>query len=354
VCVRAMSTSLGWRDVGAVLLSKAEDLRRRGDERRGGDRNRSNNGEGGEGGAAVFHGAVMSRRTHRSSRIDKDLEKDKRQAESFSSQRDGVLDKRPESRLKWLHEALVLVGKKQLKVVEIYDLVVHKKFASGANDKVGGHMKQLLLSNLHLFSSKQQKFLQSDECALNAYPTPVAPPRPAAEAKKRRRGGDADSSSSDDEDDEQPPPRTRARREGSPHASSRGDRHRGSGGGSDNRRGGEHRHRDDRDRRGDTTAEETTSRADTSGRVRDSGDRSKDIGGHARRVVDTFGSFGVEDSRRRQQQQLASNTTFSRPGSGGDARQQQPVRAGTSDDPRISARGSADARLLARIFDIDA
>jgi len=154
-----MATYLGWRDQGSVLLSKADAERQRADEIRG-DLGRD---------APVFQGAVMSRREHRVSRVDKELEREREEASAFVLDRDEVFDKRAESRLRWLQKALFLAGKKSIQVSAIYDIITHKRFVNSIQDRTGGQMKAVLLANLHLFSAKQQKFLQSEACALHGF-----------------------------------------------------------------------------------------------------------------------------------------------------------------------------------------
>mmetsp|Transcript_20429 Transcript_20429/g.52240 ORF Transcript_20429/g.52240 Transcript_20429/m.52240 type:complete len:259 (+) Transcript_20429:74-850(+) len=188
-----MSTSLGWKDVGTVLYTKADALRQKGDLMRG-DGSRDE---------PVFQGAVMSRRVHKSVRIDQDLERDKEQAAAFNMDKEEVYGKRPESRLKWLLKAMTFVGKKTLKVGDLYEIVTHKRFVVGASDKVGVQMKRLLLANAHLFSSKQQKFMQSEESSFGAFDASKAP-EPLASSKRRK---EASSSSSEEESPPPPPPK---------------------------------------------------------------------------------------------------------------------------------------------------
>mmetsp|Transcript_63541 Transcript_63541/g.148187 ORF Transcript_63541/g.148187 Transcript_63541/m.148187 type:complete len:261 (-) Transcript_63541:141-923(-) len=154
-----MATSLGWRDVGTVLLSKADAERRKGDEQRGDDGRD----------APVFQGAVMSRRQHRPTRgVDNRAEREETSA--LVTDLHEVLGKKPENRLKWLQHALLLAGKKKVKVGVVYDIVTHKKFVAEVRAGVGAQMKALLHANLHLFSPKQQKFLQSDSNGFGEFP----------------------------------------------------------------------------------------------------------------------------------------------------------------------------------------
>mmetsp|Transcript_88307 Transcript_88307/g.227707 ORF Transcript_88307/g.227707 Transcript_88307/m.227707 type:complete len:237 (-) Transcript_88307:351-1061(-) len=169
-----MATSLGWRDVGSVLLSKADAERRRGDGLRG---------DGGRE-EPIFTGAVMSRRKPRQSRVDEDFERDREQAMSTATDTAEILAKRPDSRLKWLQKAMLLVGKKQFKPALIYDIVKEREFVADVKPDIGYKMRALLLANSHLFSSKQQKFFESADCRLNEFT------KPEASGGSKRSGGD--------------------------------------------------------------------------------------------------------------------------------------------------------------------
>uniref|UniRef100_A0A7S1W7X7 Uncharacterized protein n=1 Tax=Alexandrium catenella TaxID=2925 RepID=A0A7S1W7X7_ALECA len=153
-----MATSLGWRDVGSVLLSKADAERRRADERRG------------EEGRVepVFEGAVMSRRQPRKPPVDRGIEKD--EGPALVTDLNAVVEKKPESRLKWLQQALLRAGKNQVKVGVVYDIVTHRRFLIDVRSGIGSQMKALLLANLHLFSTKQQKYFQSDASVFGDFP----------------------------------------------------------------------------------------------------------------------------------------------------------------------------------------
>jgi len=157
------------------MISKSEAERRRGDELRmrkqGLDPNRDDN----------WGGAVISRRQHRQTRVEKEDEKEREEAESLPLDLKDIALKRPENRLKWLQRALLLAGKKRVQLAAIYDIVQHKKFVDGISHGVGKQMRTLLLANLHLFSQKQQRALQSDACKFSAF------------AEERSAGRDPDS-----------------------------------------------------------------------------------------------------------------------------------------------------------------
>lgn len=146
----------------------------------------------------------MSRRRHRSARIDKDTERDREEAAAFVTEREEVLGKRPDSRVKWLQKALILAGKQQLKPGIVYDIVTHKEFVSGVSDKTGAIMKAMLLANLHLFSQKQQKTLQSDASPFCSFDISAASTRSSkvrgregSPRRKRSKRSKSSSSSSD-------------------------------------------------------------------------------------------------------------------------------------------------------------
>lgn len=147
-----------------VMISKSESERRRGDELRmrkqGLDPARDDKNWG---------GAVISRRQHRQTRVEKEDVKEREEAESLPLELKDVIGKRPDQRLKWLQRALLLAGKKRVSLAAIYDIVQHKKFVEGISHGVGKSMRLLLLSNLHLFSQKQQRALQSDASRFSSY-----------------------------------------------------------------------------------------------------------------------------------------------------------------------------------------
>jgi len=146
------------------MISKSEAERRRGDELRmrkqGLDPNRDDKNWG---------GAVISRRQHRQTRVEKEDEKEREEAEALPLDLKDVILKRPENRLKWLQRALMLAGKKRVQLAAIYDIVQHKKFVEGISHGVGRQMRSLLLANLHLFSQKQQRALQSEASKFSVF-----------------------------------------------------------------------------------------------------------------------------------------------------------------------------------------
>lgn len=158
-----MATTLGWRDVGQVLMSKADAERQRLDE---------NRREDGRDAASCL--VTTSRRKPRVLRVDKADVRDREEALAFVTDPGEVFKKRPESRLKWLQTALIHAGKQKLKIGVIYDIVAHPRFVGGVENSVGCKIKANLLANLHLFSSKQQKFFQSDTGQFGPFSVAVA------------------------------------------------------------------------------------------------------------------------------------------------------------------------------------
>jgi len=140
-------------------------------------------------------GAVISRRQHRQTRVQKEDEKEREEAEALPLDLKDIVAKRPENRLKWLQRALILAGKKRVQLAAIYDIVQHKKFVDGISHGVGKQMRTLLLANLHLFSQKQQRALQSESCKFSAFADEARglgkEPSPDAGADGRR-GASAD------------------------------------------------------------------------------------------------------------------------------------------------------------------
>mmetsp|Transcript_62675 Transcript_62675/g.141443 ORF Transcript_62675/g.141443 Transcript_62675/m.141443 type:complete len:236 (+) Transcript_62675:88-795(+) len=209
-----MVTTLGWRDAGQVLLSKADAARRKGEEQRGDDIRET----------PVFQGAVMSQRQHRTPRVDKGAELVREEAAALPVDPQVVLAKKPESRVKWLLKALVLAGKKGIKVEVVYDIVTNKKFTQDVRASQGAQLKSMLYANLHLFSSKQQKILQSEGSGFAEFS--LAPPggrdadsgkrRSSADASssKRRRRGSSEESSSGSRGDRSPARKSRSSRDG--------------------------------------------------------------------------------------------------------------------------------------------
>lgn len=160
-----MVTYLGWRDKGQVLLTALESNRRELDQRRGEDGRD----------APIFCGATLSKRVHREKKVDVERERDIEEAAKFQTDPGEVFRKRTELRLKWLQQALIHAAKNRLKVVVIFDIVSNRHFTAGVEPRVGSRMKALLIANLHLFTGKQQKWIQSDTGSFGPFEAGQAP-----------------------------------------------------------------------------------------------------------------------------------------------------------------------------------
>mmetsp|Transcript_99517 Transcript_99517/g.192183 ORF Transcript_99517/g.192183 Transcript_99517/m.192183 type:complete len:224 (+) Transcript_99517:52-723(+) len=169
-----MPASLGWRDSGQVLLSKADAERRKGDEQRGEDTRE----------VPVFQGAVMSRRQWKAPQPRRFVETEE---VALETELHIVLGKKPETRLKWFQKALRFTAMKKVKVGVIYDIMRHRRFLSDIRPRIGSQMKALLLANLHLFSPKQQRHLDSESSGYLDFPDTVSK---ESEGKRRAESRD--------------------------------------------------------------------------------------------------------------------------------------------------------------------
>jgi len=160
----------------------------------------------------VFTGAVMSKRKHKPTKAEKDEKRDKEEADSFPMGAVQVFAKKPEGRLKWLHKALIHIGKGSVKATAVYNMVTHPKFLPGVGAYTTKQMSSMLLGNLHLFSQKQKRFLQSESCKFSPsalknqkdahdgtsgeYPDASKHSRKRARERRRRPRSDSGSESS--------------------------------------------------------------------------------------------------------------------------------------------------------------
>lgn len=135
-----------------VCITLCEAQRNKQDERRYGPR----------GEESTFQGAVMSKRKPRINRAQQVEDKEKDEAEAFPMDMGLVLSKRPDARLRWLQRGLTFAAKKHVQPSALFDIAINKKFVSGVSAGSGIQMRSMLMANLHLFSSKQQRLLQSD------------------------------------------------------------------------------------------------------------------------------------------------------------------------------------------------
>lgn len=82
---------------------------------------------------------------------------------------DKVLEKKADGRAKWLAKAVVQAAEGRLDVKSLYAVVAHKRFVNDLTDKAGKKMYRALVANLHIFSSKQRKFLEKDSALAREY-----------------------------------------------------------------------------------------------------------------------------------------------------------------------------------------
>lgn len=110
-----------------------------------------------------------------------------------------VLAKTPSERQKWLGAILRAAkeGKVKISLTAFFDILAHKKFSLGLPLGVGRKMRNQILDNSDIFSSKQQGFFRSDkwQFAIDFGMTSAKESRP-------------DDSDSEEEKPPPPPPRT--------------------------------------------------------------------------------------------------------------------------------------------------
>lgn len=161
-----------------VCITLCESQRKRQDERRYGPR-----GEEQE-----FGGAVISRRQPRQSRAQQIQDKEKDEAALFPLDSMMVLNKKPDARLKWLEKGLTYVAKKYIQVAGLYDIATNRKFADGVSAAVGKQMGTLLMANLHLFSTKQQRVLMSRDSGFQRFFRAGGEDSDSGRSRSRERG----------------------------------------------------------------------------------------------------------------------------------------------------------------------
>jgi len=76
-----------------------------------------------------------------------------------------VLGLKPERRMKWLTSALQRLQQGKVQSSGIYDILVHHKFPQDVPNRIGSKMYLAVCEHTAFFSSKQQRFLES-ECKL--------------------------------------------------------------------------------------------------------------------------------------------------------------------------------------------
>lgn len=140
-------------------------------------------------------GGVTSRRVH-----DSAPPRGKDEAEAEVDQKE-ILAKKPDQKVKWMAKAMQLAVKGTLKVTVLYDILAHPKFATGFGRGIGRQARSLVDTHLHLFSAKQQKFLQSDACKFSSFEAvAVAQQGNESESEKEQRGSPAKDSVADAND----------------------------------------------------------------------------------------------------------------------------------------------------------
>lgn len=148
-----------------------------------------------------------------------------------------IFKKKPESRLKWLVQAIFQAARKKIPVVSLYDIIADEKFAAGAGPKIIAAMKSQVEANLHMFSKKQQEFLRSSafkpsEQDQSARSVDAGSDRRDDKSsgqirEGRHRRADAERRSPERRRDASPPPRVASRsRSRSNHLGARNDRSR--------------------------------------------------------------------------------------------------------------------------------
>jgi len=71
-----------------------------------------------------------------------------------------VARKSAAKRLRWLQKALMYAAKNKYKPSVLYEIVADPQFVDGVGESIGQPMRAILIANLHVFTSKQQKALE--------------------------------------------------------------------------------------------------------------------------------------------------------------------------------------------------
>eukprot|EP00747_Dinoflagellata_sp_TGD_P081308 gnl/TRDRNA2_/TRDRNA2_161242_c0_seq1.p2 gnl/TRDRNA2_/TRDRNA2_161242_c0~~gnl/TRDRNA2_/TRDRNA2_161242_c0_seq1.p2 ORF type:complete len:285 (-),score=60.43 gnl/TRDRNA2_/TRDRNA2_161242_c0_seq1:145-909(-) len=150
-------------------------------------------------------GEVISRRPQKVTAKQKEAEKD--EADAVTIDLAEIVSKNPKSRLKWLQRALMQAGRGKLVVNTLYDLISHPKFITDVKEGTGAQMKASILANLHLFSSKQQKYFKSDQSKFSSF----ADVKSEA-ADNSKRAEEADDSPENEKDAKEAAPTSRGKR----------------------------------------------------------------------------------------------------------------------------------------------
>merc|ERR1711920_934784 len=79
---------------------------------------------------------------------------------------------KPEKRLTWLIKACKMAEDGKVSLTELFNIVTSRRFASGVSPKIGKKLWEACDEKMNLFSDKQQRYLRSDEWALNLFKGP--------------------------------------------------------------------------------------------------------------------------------------------------------------------------------------
>ncbi|CAK9099537.1 Hypothetical protein (Fragment) [Durusdinium trenchii] len=100
--------TLGYRDSGSVVLSKAEALRQAHEKE--GERSRLM--------------TWSKRKSPPRRKKDEREEREKEEAAEFEMKLENIVQKRPDKRLKWLQKGMILVGRKTIKANAFFELIM--------------------------------------------------------------------------------------------------------------------------------------------------------------------------------------------------------------------------------------
>lgn len=103
-----------------------------------------------------------------------------------------VFAMKPEQRLKWLGSALQKLQQGKVQASIIYDMFVHSKFPKDASDKTGVRMFRSICAHIAFFSSKQQRFLETESKLAQLFKDKAQEAAADGEAGKGRSSGGDD------------------------------------------------------------------------------------------------------------------------------------------------------------------
>jgi len=121
-------------------------------------------GKGGKGGKDkdeddfIIPGEQGVRRKHKVSKEQVQKEKD----EYVTMNWDEIFPKKPYERLRWLDKALKAAKENRVKPLNVFDVIVHRKFLDGLKGAIATDCLNLIRGEIDVFSAKQKKQLQSD------------------------------------------------------------------------------------------------------------------------------------------------------------------------------------------------